>query len=219
MSHRTHNIIEVWQALDENNFTLAESWEVPEAAAVVVADFNGDGAMDIAFGSYVDSSVTKAYGFGDFSFVVDNDNSIIVDVSPRFLSAFNPCDNSQFPDLLVGNSSKATIMYVEDPSFNSVVTLVTQPFEIPDCPEGMAAANPCNNYTEPNCNPDPAFTGIQECLRATECRGAKCAWAACIEYEDGGLFRGALYIAQYTACAAVAAVEAMSCIPDTILRR
>ena len=216
-SHRTRNIVEVWQALDNDNFALAGSWVVAEAATVVLADFDGDGAIDLAFGSYADDSVTLAYGFGDFTFVIDSNNPIMVEIPPSILAAPVQCDG-QLLDLVVADASLTTFAFVQSPALNPVVTPVTSSFELPNCPGGRGTLGPCNDYTEPDCNPNTAGQGIQECMRASKCRHAKCLWAACIEYEDGGFLRGPLWVGQVSACTAVATIEHSLCLPTDVIR-
>ena len=89
-SQRTQNIIQVWRALGGHIYVPLVNWQVLEPAAVVVADFDGDGEADVAFGSHADNSVTLAYGFGNFTFDIDNDNPVMVGVAPNILSAPRP---------------------------------------------------------------------------------------------------------------------------------
>lgn len=73
----------------------------------------------------------------------------------------------------------------------------------------------CGN--EPDCAEDPTNSGIQECLRAVDCRRDKCYWAACILYSDSwwDLPR---YTGAITACATVALAERLACIPAPLLK-
>ena len=213
VSHSTQNVVEVWRALDANNFALAGSLQISEAAAVVLADLDGDGAIDFAIGSYADNSVTLAYGSGDFNFALDNNNPIMVGVTPAILTAPARCDG-QLSNLVVADGSQTTFAFVQNPTLSPVVIPVTSSFEIPSCPQGVTG--PCNNFTEPPCNPN-AGQGIQECMRASRCRHAKCIWAACIEYEDGGFLRGPLWVAQVSACTAVSTIEQTACLPSVVL--
>lgn len=67
----------------------------------------------------------------------------------------------------------------------------------------------CGN--EPQMPISPA--GIQGCLSAAWARAASCHWAACVQYVGGD--KGLLgTIGAHTACAVVADVEAVACVPQ-----
>jgi VCBS repeat protein len=210
-SSRVDNVIKIWRATDDNHFALATSLPVPEAAAIVLADFDGDGFVDLAFGSHANNSVTIAYGSGDFVFAPDDD--IVVNISPGILVSFDRCEGL-LPEILVSNDSQSTFVIIESPTWHPVVNLVTPTFELPDCPGRGAGDQPCDDYTEPECEPDSDGDGIQECMRAANCRAEKCHWAACIEYEDGGwlLTRRLRWAAQNAACGAVHGMELSGCL-------
>ncbi|HCH64226.1 MAG: hypothetical protein CL927_01970 [Deltaproteobacteria bacterium] len=70
---------------------------------------------------------------------------------------------------------------------------------------------------EPDCAEDPTNSGIQECLRAVDCRRDKCYWAACILYSDS-LWDLPRYTGAMTACATVALAERLACIPAPLLK-
>jgi hypothetical protein len=206
---RTRDVVELWKAVDDNNFVLAGSWDVPEAAGVVLADFDGDEVVDMAFGSDADDTVTLAYGVGDFTF--NFDEPFEVDVSPGILVAIDRCEDF-LPELIVSNDAQTTMVFVESPIWEPEVLPVTPDFDLPDCPE--SSSGPCNDYTEPDCDPDPQFSGIQECMRAAKCRQKKCHWAACIHYHMGGFWT--TWFAQNTTCGLVADLELAGCISAVI---
>lgn len=119
----------------------------------------------------------------------------------------------------MSNAAQTTIMFVQNPTSNPVVTLMTPTFEFPNCPGGMNE-NKCNNYTEPDCESNSQGEGIQECARAAGCRMKKCEWNACMEFEENGGFGGGLIFAgKVAACVVMYSVEGVACVPREILPR
>ena len=82
-------------------------------------------------------------------------------------------------------------------------------------PDPEAASYPCNDYTEPACNPSETVPGIQDCMRAAMCRSDKCHWAACIELNSGGTWFG--WIGANLACGAVTDLELTGCLRKFIV--
>ena len=76
------------------------------------------------------------------------------------------------------------------------------------------AAGDCGN--EPACNPNSEGEGIQECMRAADCREEKCLWAACILYTDHW-WQKPRYIGAVLACAAVHITETTLCLPTSLI--
>lgn len=200
--------IEVWSGQADDTFLLSAAFVLDDAAAVAVGDVDADGLLDIVVGSYADDSIYIGFGDGQLGFTFGSGISIGVD--PGVVTVADGCED-QLPEILVSDDGQTTFKVIFEPASNPTVYTVTSSTQI-TCPE---AADPCNNFTEPSCNPNPAHPGVQECMRAANCRSKKCHWAACINLHDGNAvhwWEWPEWVAENLACAAVTDAELAGCV-------
>jgi len=201
VSRYSENVIDVYFGVDENNFTEPTSYSAnrPRGTAVFYADMF-DEYIDLAVANYGSRSITILLNDGTGTFQINQE--IQLNYRPVYITYY---PTKLWPNLVIWDlfkNPRTMLLNNFDGTFYPI------PFNGEfDTGKGALACGP-----EPNCNPNVAGEGIQECMRAANCRFAKCAWACCVLYNDGqwGWLR---YHAGGMACAAVHMLELAACIP------
>ncbi len=199
--------IEVWRGHADDTFTLESVYYLDGASAIAISDLNADGLLDLVVGSKSDDSVYVGTGRGTFTFTFGS--AIFVGLNPGILSISDTCGDL-WPEILLSNDELTTQKIVLEVMVNPTVYTVTSETPI-TCPERLPP--PCGD--EPACNPATEFPGIQECLRAADCRRLKCHWAACVNCHDGNgctRWERVVWVAQNLACAQVSLLETAGCL-------
>lgn len=207
--------VRVFRGQVGDTFALANSFALAGAAGVALGDLDGDSQIDIIVGSAADQSIRVGCGDGAFGFVFGG--PIVVGVDPHTVVVADICQNGS-PVILVSNHGQTNARVILDGDTTPVVLTVDE-FANPAIVCTEQGSEPCNNYTEPDCDPTPAFPGIQECMRAAGCRSGKCHWAACIECHDGNgchWYERPRWVAENLACGAVTDAELAGCLVEIV---
>ncbi len=200
-------IIEVWKGEPDDTLTLQNTYSLQGASAVTLGDLDADGKLDLVAGSKSQSSIFYGLGNNDFMFLFAS--PIFVGIGPGVVTVADTCVDL-LPEILLSNDQLTTNKMILDVLSAPSVLTVTSETPI-TCPEQLPP--PCG--AEPACNPAPAFPGIQECLRAADCRRQKCHWAACVNCHDGNgcsAWERIVWVGANLACAYANQLEVAGCV-------
>jgi hypothetical protein len=212
LTRKTAGTLSVYFGVSANSFTAAVTYAVQAPTCLVIADLNGDGKPDVAVGS------AKSTGPEVVLFLNDGTGGLIewahvsVPIVPSLIVARDFCGDG-FPEMYITEGEKKTYVEVADAMSGLGTRVIETTSAAPTCTR-VVTAQPCNNLTEPDCEPSVQTEGVQECMRAAECRADKCHWAACVNWEAGGNFFK--WVGQNLACGAVADLEIAGCLSSAI---
>ncbi len=218
ISYIDGNTVDIYCGYGNDQLMLWYSIPVDNPTHIVSGDFDNDGWAD-------DLAIARSE-VRDFIIFIETEGEYFIDTiikvefSPHSI-AFEDFCGDNYPEWIVSGKSPAdNMLYVRDMLHSYQSDLIQDWPEYYDPCNENSGGGPCNDYTEPECNPSPEFDGIWECMRAVTCRRQKCEWAACIEREDSnlwGVFKWSKYALQVEACASLALAERVLCLPAQLI--
>lgn len=208
VAQATQNKVRIYRGIDQNEFTEIHSVPVVNPRDLAVGDVNGDGIPDLAVYSPGGRTVSIFVNSGVDDFALAAVRNLPADTQGIIVGDY---DADGKGDIYFGTSNPDLVWIVRDADNNFDVTkLTTRAFG----PAPEVAATDCGN--EPDCSPHAEYEGIQECLRAADCRAEKCAWAACVLYKQHW-WQAPRYAGAMLACAAVHITESALCLPTSLI--
>lgn len=221
VTDRSGNRVRVHLGMGPSSFQEAASVLVNDPAKVTSADVNGDGYPDLAIYSPTGKRVSIFTGNGTGAFSL-----AATATSPEAALAIVRLDvdgNGQ-DDIVLTTANATRVVRVADAAGGYAVSVIDAPVStLPvDTLESIRgglqalAAHATDCGDEPDCEPNSQGEGIQECMRAAECRADKCGWAACVLYS-GKWWLIPRYAGAIAACAAVLTIELVACLPTEII--
>lgn len=203
----TLNRVRIYRGLDRDTFGEVPGVAVVNPRDVAVGDVNGDGLPDLAV--YSPGGRTAS--------IFENNGNGYTLVAVRQLPVttqgiiVGDYDEDGQGDVFFGTGNPDLVCIVRDAdNAFEVMKLSTRAFGA----EPLVAATDCGD--EPPCSPHAEYEGIQECLRAADCRAEKCAWAACVLYKQHW-WQAPRYAAAMLACATVHITESALCLPTSLI--
>lgn len=221
VTDRAGHRVRVHLGTGPSSFQEGAALLVNDPVRLTDADVNGDGLPDAAVYSPTGRRVSIFAGNGAGGFT-----PVAAATSPEAGLAIVAIDldgNGQ-QEIFLTTANANRVVRVADAAGGYAVTTIDAPVSTlpPDTALGLrdgldaraAYANDCGD--EPDCEPNSQGEGIQECMRAAECRADKCGWAACVLY-GGSWWLAPRYAGALAACAAVLAIELVACLPTEII--
>jgi hypothetical protein len=212
IAHRYDNKVTVHRMIDQDNFVNGATILTNAPRDIASGDVNGDGAVDIAIHSAVGNKVTVYVNDGSGSFS-QAANVTLPGTAGGIVTA--DFDGNAADDVFLTTSNPNVIYRIADSAGGyAVSTIDATGFGAATNLSPLAnSASDCGD--EPDCDVN-AGPGIQECMRAVECRRDKCYWAACVLYTEHW-WQAPRYAAAMLACASVAIVERTLCLPTQLI--
>lgn len=211
IAHPRLHRVKVHIATGDNTFREELPVPVVNPRDVIDCDLNGDGLVDLAVYSPTGRTVSLFTNRGVADFTLAKVRVLPGDATGIVAGDYDENGRSD----IFFTTANPVLMYIvlDEASGYGIKSLTQRAFENGVEPQVNAA----NCGDEPPCNPSPEYPGIQECMRAAECRGDKCLWAACVLYGGGGFWKSLRYAGAVAACAAVLAAEITTCLPSQLI--
>lgn len=212
IAHRYYGRVTIHRMVDQDNFVNGATILTNAPRDLAAGDVNGDGAADIAIHSPVGNKVSIFVNDGTGSFSqaasLTLPGSALAIVTADFDAngaddTFLTTANSNVIYRIADAASGYALSTIDATGYGAATDLKPQAYAASDCGD------------EPDCDVN-AGPGIQECMRAADCRAEKCAWAACVLYTEHW-WQYPRYAGAMAACAAVHIVETTLCLPTSLI--
>ncbi|MCC6659961.1 MAG: VCBS repeat-containing protein [Phycisphaerales bacterium] len=198
-------------AIDANSFAQAQAFVFSFPRDVELADLNADGFADMIVTNggtdsraylYINNGVGTEVFLSATQFATPPDRIIVSD----------RCGDT-YPEVFIFDASGNAIAAYSDWASGLQAVTINNNYGGPTCepPANFATPPqvPCGD--EPVCSTSPTDPGAQACVEASNCRAAKCKWAACVLYENGD-YNWFQWAGAMLACGAVHDAEIVGCI-------
>lgn len=211
IAHPRLNKVKVHIATGVNDFREELPVPVVNPMHVIDCDVNGDGLVDLAVYSPTGRTVSIFTNRGIADFKLARATTIPEHATGIVAGDY---DENGLSDIFFTTANPSVMYIILDESHDYALKSLLQRASDGGVTPNVNATN-CGD--EPPCNPSPEYPGIQECMRAAECRGDKCLWAACVLYGGGGFWKSLRYAGAVAACAAVLTAEMTTCLPSQLI--